>query len=67
MSIRLELELTEEEKKYLDEVVWYHLAGLAALAEVRTLENYEKHDFEIYKSIYKKLRNKLEDWLEEVK
>ncbi|KHO63388.1 hypothetical protein THYS13_15140 [Thermoanaerobacter sp. YS13] len=65
MSIRLELELTEEEKKYLDEAVWYHLAGLASLAEVRELEDYEKYDFAIYKSIYKKLDNKLEDWIEE--
>ena len=48
-------------------MVWYHLAGLAGIAEVRELEDYEKYDFEIYKSIYKKLGNKLEDWIEEVK
>jgi hypothetical protein len=66
MPIKLTLELTKQEKQFLDELVWYHLASLAAISEVRQLVDYEKSEFEIYKSIYKKLGNKLEDWIKEV-
>jgi hypothetical protein len=59
MSIRLELELTKEEKQLLDDAVWYQVATLAALSEVRQLADYEKSEFEIYKSIFKKLGNEL--------
>jgi hypothetical protein len=57
--LKLELELTEEEKDLLNEAVWYQVATLAALSEVRQLADYEKSEFEIYKSIYKKLGNEL--------
>jgi len=64
MSIRLELELTKEEKQLLDDAVWYQVATLAALDGGTNDE--EKREFEIYKSLYKKLGNKLEKWVEEV-
>jgi hypothetical protein len=65
--MKLELELTDEEKRWLDELVWYHLASLASLGQVRPLLDYERRDLEIYKSIYTKLGNEIEDWVEEVK
>jgi hypothetical protein len=62
--LKLELELTKEEKQLLDDAVWYQVVTLAALDGGTNDE--EKREFEIYKSLYKKLGNKLEKWVEEV-
>jgi len=67
MSIRLEIEFSEEEKQLLDEAVWYQLSLLILRSEIRQLDYYEKDEFEAYKNIYKKLGNELKVWIKEVK
>jgi|Wag4MinimDraft_1082647.scaffolds.fasta_scaffold03086_4 hypothetical protein len=64
--LKLELELTKEEKQLLDEAVWFQLVTLAVYGELHGLSAKEKDELETYKIIYKKLGNKLEKWVEEV-
>ncbi|HGU6173179.1 TPA: hypothetical protein ACNABL_004752 [Escherichia coli] len=63
---RYTLKISEEEKKLLDEAIWYQISILATLKDLGGFKNDEEKEFELYKSIYKKLGNKLEDWVEEV-
>jgi len=63
---KLELELTEEEKGLLNDAIWYQIATLAVLEDLGGLTSKERKELEMYKSIYKKLDNKLEDWVEKV-